>query len=211
MESRSSAARRLDPVGEPSFGGGPPGPTDRPVSSGRIAIVMLIAAETMLFTGLIGAYMVLRGSAPSWPPPDQPRLPLAVTWANTGVLAVSCWTISRAWSAWKARQARRLRWALIETTLLGGTFLSIQGSEWIRLVRHGLTLSTSLYGATFYTLIGIHGVHVAAAVIWLLVMVIRFRGDRFSLKRAAGVDLCALYWYFVCALWGVLFPLVYLA
>lgn len=210
MDSRNSAARPLDTGRSPRLGGGPPGPTDRPVSSGRIAIVMLIAAETMLFTGLIGAYLVLRGSAPAWPPPDQPRLPLAVTWANTAVLAVSCWSITRAWMAWSARDSRRLRWALVESTLLGGTFLVIQGSEWLRLVRHGLTVSTSLYGATFYTLIGVHGVHVAAAVVWLLVMVLRFRGDRFSMKRAAGVDLCALYWYFVCALWAVLFPLVYL-
>jgi heme/copper-type cytochrome/quinol oxidase subunit 3 len=172
--------------------------------------VIVIVAELMFFTGLIGAYVVLRGSAGTWPPPDQPRLPLAVTWVNTFVLFMSCWTMYRAWCAHRDKDPVRLYRSLVETTLLGSAFLAIQGTEWVRLVHHGLTVSTSLYGATFYTLIGTHGLHVLAAVIWLVVVVARFHGDRFSLKRAAGTDLCALYWYFVCGLWAVLFPLVYL-
>lgn len=180
------------------------------MGNGRIAIVMLIAAETMLFTGLIGAYVVLRGTSGPWPPPGQPRLPLAITWANTGLLLLSCWTMSRASAALRAGLVSRLRLSLVETGLLGSAFLGVQGSEWVRLLGHGLTVSTSLYGATFYMLIGLHGVHVAAAVAWLLWLLARCGGSRFTLKRAAGVDLCVIYWYFVCALWAVLFPLVYL-
>ncbi len=211
MQRGSAASRLQEPAAAPHRGGGPPDSTAGPVvSSGRIAIVMAIVAESMFFTGLIGAYVVLRGSAGSWPPPGQPRLPLAVTWANTFVLFTSCWTMHRAWCAHRDKKSDRLYRSLVETTLLGSAFLAIQGTEWTRLVHHGLTVSTSLYGATFYTLIGTHGLHVLAAVIWLVVVVARFRGDRFSLGRAAGVDLCALYWFFVCGLWAVLFPLVYL-
>jgi len=163
---------------------------------------MLIASEMMFFTGLIAAYLVLRGTAGPWPPPDQPRLPLAVTWVNTLVLVLSAVTMRRAVRAPAGADGPRFRSSLGATALLGTTFLAIQGSEWVRLIRHGLTVSTSMYGATFYALIGAHGTHVLAAVIWLLVLV--------AGPGRRGVDLLALYWYFVCGLWLVLFPLVYL-
>lgn len=205
-----TALRVPDPEELPRYGGGPPPPRHIAVSNSRIAIVMLMVAETMLFTTLIGGYIVLRGAGGPWPPPGQPRLPLAVTWVNTFVLFASCWTMTRAWRALGSREPRQLRYALAETAILGSTFLAIQGTEWVRLVRYGLTLSTSVYGATFYLLIGLHGAHVLAAVGWLAWVVLRFRGDRFTFKNAAVVDLCALYWFYVCGLWAVLFPLVYL-
>jgi cytochrome c oxidase subunit III len=208
------AASRAEGEPAPQFGGGPPPPpagSGTSVSNARVAIVMLLAAETMLFTGLIGAYIVLRGaSADPWPPPGQPRLPLGITWANTMVLLASAWTMRRAAVAHTRKEPRTLRIAIIATACLGTAFLLIQGTEWMRLILHGLTASSSLYGATFYTLIGVHGVHVAAAVVWLGAVALRFRGDRFSMTRAAGVDVLAIYWYFVCAVWAVLFPLVYL-
>jgi len=171
---------------------------------------MLMVAETMLFTTLLGGYIVLRGASGSWPPPGLPRLPLAVTWVNSLVLMASCLTMIRAWRALSAKDPRRLRYSVAETALLGTTFLAIQGTEWVRLVRFGLKLSTGMYGATFYTLIGLHGLHVLAAVIWLLWLAARVRGDRFTFKRAAALDLCAMYWFYVCGLWVVLFPAVYL-
>lgn len=211
MTPPGAAAPDLPDDPAPEYGGGPPrGTPPRPISNARLAVTMLIVAETMLFTGLIGAYMALRGGAPEWPPQGQPRLPLAVTWVNTLVLLVSCLTMHRAVRALRARDARGLKFSLIETVVLGGAFMAIQGTEWVRLLRHGLSLSVSVYGATFYTLIGFHGLHVLAAVAWLLFVAARFGGDRFSLKRAGGTELCAIYWYFVCALWAVLFPLVYL-
>jgi len=157
----------------------------------------------MFFTGLITAYLVLRGTAGPWPPPGEPRLPLAVTWVNTFVLLLSAATMRRAWRSLVSGRDARFRSSLAATALLGATFLLIQGSEWFRLIRHGLTVSTSMYGAMFYTLIGAHGTHVLAAVIWLLALAARSRSPR-------GVDLLAAYWYFVCGLWLVLFPLVYL-
>ncbi len=207
------AASRVEGEPVPRFGGGPPPPagSGTPISNARVAIVMLLAAETMLFTGLIGAYIVLRGaSVEPWPPSGQPRLPLGITWANTMVLLASAWTMRRAAVALSRRESRTLRTAAIATACLGTVFLLIQGSEWTRLILHGLTASSSLYGATFYTLIGVHGAHVAAAVVWLVAVALRFHGDRFTLSRAAGVDVLAIYWYFVCAVWAVLFPLVYL-
>jgi heme/copper-type cytochrome/quinol oxidase subunit 3 len=96
------------------------------------------------------------------------------------------------------------------TGVLGVTFLAIQGSEWVRLVAHGLRLSSGMYGGTFYTLIGLHGLHVTAGVLWLCGVVALAMRGRYNSRNAAGVELCAAYWYFVCAIWPVLFGLVYL-
>lgn len=217
--ARQAAARREagSPAAErpglaPVFGGGPPsGP--RPevrLSNGRVAVAMLLGAETMLFTPLIGAYMVLRSASPVWPPIDQPRLPIAVTWINTAVLAASCAAMVRARSAAARRSPRRLERGLTLTALLGTAFLAVQGSEWVRLVAHGLTMSSGVYGGTFYVLIGLHGLHVLGAVTWLLWVLARARANRFSPANAVAVDLVGIYWLYVGALWFVLFPLVYL-
>jgi heme/copper-type cytochrome/quinol oxidase subunit 3 len=117
--------------------------------------------------------------------------------------------MSRAVKAIRAGSQAGLRSALLATAVLGAGFLAIQGSEWVRLIHQGLTLSSGSYGATFYTLIGLHGLHVVGAVIWLLaVMAIAYRG-RYTATRYAGVSVCATYWYYVCALWVVLFGVVY--
>ncbi len=175
------------------------------ISNTRLAILIVVAAESMLFAGLIGMYLVFRLSRP-WPPPDLPRLPLAMTAANTVVLLGSILPLRRALAAAGHGDPRGLVRGLDHTALLGALFLAVQGVEWARLLRHGLTLGSGMYGATFYTLIGCHGVHVLAAVTWLAAVALLVRRGRVG----AGLEMCAIYWYFVCALWVVLFPLVYL-
>jgi heme/copper-type cytochrome/quinol oxidase subunit 3 len=88
-------------------------------------------------------------------------------------------------------------------------FLVVQGSEWLRLLEHGLTLSTGTYASTFYTLIGAHAAHVVAAVLWLGIVWGLARAGRFDRGHHQAVELCTIYWSFVCALWLVLFALVY--
>jgi heme/copper-type cytochrome/quinol oxidase subunit 3 len=176
-----------------------------PVSNARLAILVIIVAESMLFAGLIGMYLVFRLSA-TWPPPGLPRLPLAVTALNTVVLLASVVPLSRAMRAEGDAMAR----GLAATTALGATFLAVQGFEWARLVQHGLTLRSGTYGATFYVLIGCHAVHVLVAVVWLAIVALLARRGAFAGRRRGALEMCSLYWYFVCALWAVLFPLVYL-
>ena len=79
-----------------------------------------------------------------------------------------------------------------------------------RSVRHGLTLGSGTYGGSFYVLIGCHALHVLAAVAWLAVVAVLARRRGFTRARHAALEMCTLYWYFVCGLWVVLFPLVYL-
>jgi cytochrome c oxidase subunit 3 len=181
-----------------------------PVSNARLAIVTVLVAETMFFVGLIGAFLVFRLAAPTWPPQNLPQLPLLVTTLNTVVLLASLAPLTAALRAVRRDdQATALR-ALTWTAALGSLFLAVQGAEWVRLVGHGLTLRGSMYGATFYVLIGCHGLHVLAAVAWLAVTALIARRGRFTSTRHAPLEICAIYWYFVCGLWVVLFPLVYL-
>ena len=174
-----------------------------------MGMLMLIGAETMFFAGLIGAYVVFRFGSRVWPS-GHLYLPVGITWVNTVFLLFSCYTMLRAMRCLKAgRQQSFVRWLAV-TALLGSIFLGVQGSEWLNLVHDGLTISTGMYGATFYTLIGCHGLHVLVAVLWLCIVLFQARHGRFSQQNHIGVEICSMYWYYVGAVWVVLFPLVYL-
>jgi cytochrome c oxidase subunit 3 len=173
-------------------------------------MLMFLAFEAMFFVGLIGAFLVFRLARDTWPPPGEPYLPIGVTWVNTGILLWSGLTMRRAIRAIREGNQSGLVSGLRDTVLLGTIFLAVQGSEWIQLVHFGLTLSSGTYGATFYTLIGCHGAHVLGAVIWLLIVLLQARRQRFSARHHVGVELCSMYWQFVVGLWPALFTLVYL-
>ncbi len=199
----------------PAFGDGePPAPplvSQEPIiSNARLALLMFLGAEAMFFAGLIGAFIVFRVGSTTWPPYLQPRLPVAVTGVNTLILLLSGLTMRWALSAIRAGEPNRLVRYLATTAFLGSLFIAIQGYEWIRLIHFGLTLSSGVYGATFYTLIGCHGLHVLGAVLWLGVVLMMARAGRFTSERHAGVVLCGMYWTFVVGLWPLLYGLVYL-
>ncbi len=180
-----------------------PLPLNRPV----IGLLIFIATELMFFAGLISAYLILKAGAMDWPPPGQPRLPVEVTALNTLVLLFSGFTMYRARKLSEAGSPAFLKWLTL-TGALGTLFLLIQGNEWVRLVQYGLTLSSSLYGATFYTLIGAHGVHVLIAVVALLFVLGKALAGGYR-EDQTGVVLCQIYWFFVVGIWPVLYLLVY--
>ena len=182
---------------------------EQPVGNVYIAILLFIGAEVMLFAGLIGAFIVFRFGSSMWPPPLQIRLPVGVTGVNTAVLLFSAYTMYRAWRAARNGNRRGLLQGLWMTAILGTIFLAVQGFEWIRLLGFGLTMSSGVYGAIFYTLIGCHALHVFGALCWLLVVLTIARKDRFTVNRHVALDLCGMYWSFVVVLWPVLYILVY--
>ena len=187
-----------------------PVPRVPPVASTRIAMIALIASELMLFAGLMGMYIVIRMSHTVWPPAGQPRLPLLVTTLNSIGLFASVVPLTAALRAIRAGDPPRAARALTMTAGLGTIFLLVQGAEWVRLVHHGLTLASSPWGGAFYVLIGCHAVHVLTAVVWLTVTTVLARRGRYTPQAYGGLEMCAIYWYFVAALWMLLFPLVYL-
>jgi len=216
--ARESTARVLDP--EPTaaaeqladFGGGPRPPRrgEPVISNAKLGVMMLIGAEVMFFAGLMGTFLVLRLSSEVWPPPAQPRLPVLVTGFNSMVLLASALTMHLALRAIRSNHVVQLVKWLGLTGLLGFAFLCIQGYEWLRLIQFGLTMTSSVYGSTFYGLIGLHGLHVVGGLVCVGVVYARARGHRYSARSMAGVEVCAMYWTFVVALWPVLYGLVYL-
>jgi len=190
--------------------GGPGGTVQSPpVSNARVAIAMFLVAESMFFAGLIGAYLVFRVGSVVWPPPGLPALPLGITWLNTIFLFASGVTMIQALRGIRRGDQRALRIGLAWTTALGAVFVAVQGYEWVQLLRHGLTASSGPYGSTFYTLIGTHAVHVVGAMGWVGYVAWMTHRGRYSARTHDGVEVCAVYWLYVCALWGILFWLVY--
>lgn len=202
----------------PSFPEPPLGPdddgrddhADHPIHNARLAVLLFLGAEGMFFAGLLSRFVVFRLGSVVWPPPFQPRLPVVVTAINTLILLCSGYTMYRAVRAIRRGNRRGLVQGLGVTAVLGAIFLGVQGYEWIRLLRFGLTPSSGVYGSTFYTLIGCHAAHVFGAVVWLLIILLLARRDRFTSTQYVGVEVCRMYWYFVVGLWLVLFGLVYL-
>lgn len=181
-----------------------------PVPSPVLATLLFLLTEVMLFCGLISAHVVLRAQAGPWPPAGQPRLPVETTALNTLVLLVSGVFAWRSVSAVAGGELRRFRRRLAAAFGLGATFLVLQGAEWVQLVGHGLTSSSSLYGSLFYTLVGCHALHVAAALVVLAVVLARAFSGRYGPDDHAGVVAMRLYWTFVVAVWPPLYALVYL-
>jgi cytochrome c oxidase subunit 3 len=182
-----------------------------PVSNARIAMLAFIAFETMLFMGLLSGYTVLRWGSAAWPPVGQPYLPIAVTWLNTFVLLGSCAPLILGARAHRRGEAAPAVRGLGLAAAMGALFLGIQGYEWVRLLSHGLRIAGGTYGATFMILIGSHGLHVVGAVVWLGIVAIAAATGRLGPERGSVLDICAMYWYFVCLLWIAIFAMVYLA
>jgi heme/copper-type cytochrome/quinol oxidase subunit 3 len=214
---------QTQPQGPPPFFPEPPdGPDDgdrfgdgdgssgSPLGNGRLGLLIFLGAETMFFAGLIGSFLVFRVAHTVWPPAAMPRLPIMVTGINTLILLYSAYTMWRAKRAIRGGQQRLLVQMLSATAGLGLIFLGVQGFEWVRLIGYGLTLSSGVYGATFYVLVGCHGLHVLGAVIWLISVLLGASRGRYTASNFLGVTLCGMYWYYVVALWPVLYGLVYL-
>jgi cytochrome c oxidase subunit 3/cytochrome o ubiquinol oxidase subunit 3 len=100
-------------------------------------------------------------------------------------------------------------WSL--TIILGGLFLFGTAREWYRLIfEHGLTISTNLFGTTYYSLVGLHAFHVTAGLIMLAIVLIFGFAGRVDKDQFRRVDVLALYWHFVDAVWVVVFTVVYI-
>ena len=171
-----------------------------------LGMLIFVIAELMMFAGLISAFSIVKAGALGWPPPGQPRLPVEATAFNTAMLLASAGALFHANRAFLLDRATA-RGPLFAAIGLGAFFVCFQGYEWISLISHGLTLTSSNYGSFFYLIVGTHGLHALAGLAVLARSALKLR--RGSL--AAG-DFAAsqVFWYFVVGLWPVLYLLVYL-
>ncbi|HVD14837.1 MAG TPA: cytochrome c oxidase subunit 3 [Actinomycetota bacterium] len=180
------------------------------ISSSLLGMVLFIASEVMFFGGLFGAYFTLRTAAPEWPPPGTPPLEDWYALILTAVLVSSSVTMQIGVFAIRRGDQRALvRWLLI-SLVLGLLFLAGQANEYRMLISEGLTLSSGVFGSTFFTLTGFHGAHVAGGAAFILVVLLRARSGQFTSRYHDTVEMCSYYWHFVDVVWLGLVSTIYL-
>jgi cytochrome c oxidase subunit 3 len=175
---------------------------------GKVAMAGLIIAESAIFTIFVVAYLFYVGKSLTGPTPQQV---LETPIFFTICLLSSSLTVHFAGKALERGKQRvfRILWSL--TILLGGLFLYGTGREWHRLIyEHGLTISTNLFGTTYYSLVGLHAFHVTAGLVMLSIVLIFTLAGRVGADQFRRVDVLALYWHFVDAVWVVVFTVVYI-
>jgi cytochrome c oxidase subunit 3/cytochrome o ubiquinol oxidase subunit 3 len=176
-------------------------------NKGTVAMSCLIIAESAIFTIFVVAYLFYVGKSLTGPTPGEV---LEVPVFFTICLLSSSLTVHFAGSALKRdKRSAFLGWWLL-TIVLGGLFLFGTGLEWHRLIyERGLTISTNLFGTTYYSLVGLHAFHVTAGLIMLSIVLVFALTGRVSAEHSHRVDVLALYWHFVDAVWVVVFTVVY--
>jgi heme/copper-type cytochrome/quinol oxidase subunit 3 len=193
----------------------------------KFGMWVFLLSEVMFFTSLIGSYIILRFAHPEAFADPGVVLNVPLTGVNTFILICSSVTMVKAFAAIENGDQAKLRLYLIGTVLLGAIFVGIQGIEYSVLSHEGFVPSAAayeahgraggttvlggpLYGMTFYTMTGFHGLHVSIGVLCLIFVTIQaFRG-RYTVENHGGVEIVGLYWHFVDLVWIILFTIVYL-
>lgn len=175
---------------------------------GKVGISFLIVSETALFTIFVVAYLVYHGHTGSGPiPKDVLEIPI---FSSICLLSSSATIVFAEKALHHGKMAAfRLWWAV--TIALGLEFLIATGMEWHHLIyQEGLTMSTNLFGTTYYALVGLHASHVVVGMLFLLlVMGVSLFG--FPIKtQERRLTILSWYWHFVDAVWVVVFTVVYL-
>ncbi|HXC47333.1 MAG TPA: cytochrome c oxidase subunit 3 [Candidatus Sulfotelmatobacter sp.] len=175
---------------------------------GKVGMACLIIAESAIFTIFVVAYLFYAGKSMTGP---TPREVLETPIFFTICLLSSSLTIHFAEKFLErgGRGAFLGLWFL--TILLGGLFLFGTGREWHRLIyEHGLTISTNLFGTTYYSLVGLHAFHVTVGLIMLSIVFLFGLAGRVGSEQSARVGVLSMYWHFVDAVWVVVFTVVYI-
>jgi len=174
---------------------------------GKVAMACLIIAESAIFTIFVVAYLFYLGKSLTGP---TPREVLETPIFFTICLLSSSLTIHFA-SRFLERSKKAAFLSLWFLTIaLGGLFLFGTGQEWHRLIyERGLTISTNLFGTTYYSLVGLHATHVTAGLLMLTIVLLFGLAGRVGPEQSARVDVLSMYWHFVDAVWVVVFTVVY--
>ena len=175
---------------------------------GKVGMAGLIIGESAIFTIFVVAYLFYLGKSVSGP---TPREVLEVPVFFTVCLLSSSLTIHFA-GKFLARDRRGAFFGLwFLTIFLGALFLLGTGREWHRLIyERGLTISTNLFGTTYYSLVGLHATHVTAGLIMLTIVLLFGLAGRVGSEHTAKIETLSMYWHFVDAVWVVVFTVVYL-
>jgi cytochrome c oxidase subunit III len=175
----------------------------------KLAMWLFIIADTMTFAACLLAYGFVRNGSLDWPRPFHSITNVSLM---TFVLLTSSLTMLFGLrSARAGDKAGAFRWTMI-TAAMGIVFALLHIREWLGLIGQGMTLfknpwGTGLFGASFFSITGLHLTHVTCGVIALIVVGVRYRGGRYN---ADDIEVLGLYWHFVDLVWMFVVPLVYL-
>lgn len=184
---------------------------DTGLNNVKIGIWLFLASEVMLFGALFASYILLRVGAESWPPGAKY---LSVPWAttNTVVLISSSVTMVLAWAALMKKDFGKYRLYMGLTVLAGFIFLGIKYIEYSSKFHHGYFPSTNTFLAIYFTLTGLHGLHVIAGMAYNAYLwgpgakMWKTNPQQFTNR----VEASGLFWHFVDLVWIFLFPILYL-
>ncbi len=184
---------------------------DTGLFNAKIGVWLFLASEVMLFGALFSSYIMLRIGAVSWPE-GASILNVPIATFNTLVLISSSVTMVLAWASLKLKNISKYRLYMGLTILLGLTFLVVKYFEYSAKFHHHLFPKTSTFMAVYFTMTGLHGIHVIGGIIvnsyfwgpgrkmWLS------DPERFTNR----IEIAGLYWHFVDLVWIFLFPVLYL-
>jgi cytochrome c oxidase subunit III len=173
---------------------------------GMVGMASFIIAESAIFTIFVVAYLFYLGKSLAGP---TPRDVLGVPIFYTICLLSSSITIHLAARRLGRNQTKTFLVLWLITIALGAIFMFGTAQEWRRLIyEHGLTISTNLFGTTYYSLVGLHAFHVTLGLV-LLTTVLLMSVAAGARTQSARIEVLSLYWHFVDAVWVVVFTVVY--
>jgi len=178
----------------------------------KLAMWIFIVADAATFGGCLVAYGFLRNGSQNWPTPFHFYPTVVNAIVMTFILVTSSLTMFLGVRAAKTgNRSAAFRWVLL-TTLGGAIFALLHLREWMALIDEGVRLyknpwGNNLFGAAFFSITGLHLLHVTCGIVALLVVGMRYRAGRFN---ADDLDITGLYWHFVDLVWMFVVPLVYL-
>jgi heme/copper-type cytochrome/quinol oxidase subunit 3 len=182
---------------------------DTGLANGKLGIWLFLASEVMLFGALFSTYVILRNGAVEWPTGTL-NVPLGAV--NTVFLISSSVTMVMAWASLKLNEFGKGRGYLIATFLLAGAFLVNKYFEYSEHIAHGAYPSHSTFDAIYFTLTGLHGIHIIGGMVVMLYFIGPGAGlwKRNPEQFANRIEYTGLYWHFVDLVWIFLFPILYL-
>lgn len=177
------------------------------VETPKLGMWTFLVSEIMLFAGLVGSYIVLRMGSAGWPNPSE-VLNINLLGVNTFVLITSSLTLALGVNAAQSGNRGELRKYLFLTILLGLTFLIIKAFDYVHMWKHGFTITTNLFGSSYYMLTGFHGLHVLSGVILLAYLWFAAGGKLENQVLSGRVESSGLYWHFIDIVWVILFAIL---
>jgi cytochrome c oxidase subunit 3 len=175
------------------------------IGSKKLGMWLFVVSDSLTFAALLVAYTYLRMASPSWPKPFQFSPGIIFVSMMTFVLLSSSLTMVTAVQAMQKGDRRTAARWIFATVACGVGFIVLHAMEWSHLLKE--SWSEPLFGATFFTITGLHMTHVAVGAIYLSVIGAGVFRGKFTEE---DVEVSGLYWHFVDLVWMFIFPLIYL-